>query len=260
MSAVQAGALEVARGVGEQHAVGREREVAHPGLRGQRRRRASAGRGGAAARRRSGAADPRRARRTGRRACADLLERQHVLARQPEVLVLRHAVVAAQVAAVGDRQPQAAAAAGRACRGRACSEIIASQPAAYNGAAPTPRRRPMRTLRLALGLALADERGVAGAGPWRRRRAAAAAAAQSAGRHAAHHGAQDRGGRRGREAEGLLAADGRSDLQLRRARLPGVRDVELPRDPARRRTASPSRRASPAFRRRSWRRGATASR
>ena len=37
---------------------------------------------------------------------ADLLEVQHVLARQPHVLLLRHAVLAAQVAAVGDRQPQ----------------------------------------------------------------------------------------------------------------------------------------------------------
>ena len=39
---------------------------------------------------------------------ADLLEVQHVLARQPDVVVLRHAVFAAQVAAVGDRQPQVA--------------------------------------------------------------------------------------------------------------------------------------------------------
>ena len=38
----------------------------------------------------------------------DLLEREHVLARQPEVLVLRHAVVAPQVAAVGHRQAETA--------------------------------------------------------------------------------------------------------------------------------------------------------
>ena len=38
----------------------------------------------------------------------DLLEMQHVLARQPDVLVLRHAVLAADVAPVGDRQPQIA--------------------------------------------------------------------------------------------------------------------------------------------------------
>src|SRR5581483_8041579 len=37
---------------------------------------------------------------------ADLLEVQHVLARQPRVVVLRHAVFAAEVAAVGDRQAQ----------------------------------------------------------------------------------------------------------------------------------------------------------
>ena len=39
---------------------------------------------------------------------ARLLEVQHVLARQPDVVVLRHAVFAAQVAAIGDRQPQVA--------------------------------------------------------------------------------------------------------------------------------------------------------
>ena len=39
---------------------------------------------------------------------ADLLEVQDVLARQPGVVLLRHAVRAAQVAAVGDRQPQVA--------------------------------------------------------------------------------------------------------------------------------------------------------
>jgi hypothetical protein len=37
---------------------------------------------------------------------ADFLEVQQVLARQPDVFVFRHAVGAAQVAAVGDRQAQ----------------------------------------------------------------------------------------------------------------------------------------------------------
>ena len=37
---------------------------------------------------------------------ADLLEREDVLPGQPDVLLLRHAVVAAQVAAVGDGEPQ----------------------------------------------------------------------------------------------------------------------------------------------------------
>ena len=37
---------------------------------------------------------------------ADFLEVQHVLAGQPHVVLLRHAVFAAEVAAVGDRQPQ----------------------------------------------------------------------------------------------------------------------------------------------------------
>jgi hypothetical protein len=36
----------------------------------------------------------------------DLLELQDVLARQPEVVLLRHAVLAAKIAAIGDREPQ----------------------------------------------------------------------------------------------------------------------------------------------------------
>ncbi len=40
--------------------------------------------------------------------CARLLEVQDVFARQPDVVVLRHAVLAAKIAAVGDRQPQIA--------------------------------------------------------------------------------------------------------------------------------------------------------
>ena len=38
--------------------------------------------------------------------CADLLEREDVLARQPDVLLLRHAVLAAQVAPVGHRDAE----------------------------------------------------------------------------------------------------------------------------------------------------------
>jgi hypothetical protein len=36
----------------------------------------------------------------------DLLEVEDVFARQPEVVRLRHAVLASEVAAIGDRQPQ----------------------------------------------------------------------------------------------------------------------------------------------------------
>src|SRR5439155_19826026 len=39
---------------------------------------------------------------------ADLLEMQQVLAREPGVVFLRHAVLAAQVASIGDRQPKVA--------------------------------------------------------------------------------------------------------------------------------------------------------
>ena len=46
-----------------------------------------------------------RARKTSTSA-AHLLELQQVLPRQPDVLRFRHAVAAAEIAAVGDRQPQ----------------------------------------------------------------------------------------------------------------------------------------------------------
>ena len=49
-------------------------------------------------------AEPRRDRREAH----EFLEVQHVLSREPDVLLLRHAVAAAQVAAVGDREAQAA--------------------------------------------------------------------------------------------------------------------------------------------------------
>ena len=55
-------------------------------------------------------------------------------------------------------------------------------------------------------------------------------------------------------------ADGRHGLQLRRARLSGVRDAEVPHRHPRDRTASPSTTASPAFRRPGWRTGDRASR
>ncbi len=63
-----------------------------------------------------GAAGRRRARANRSDRAGDLLEVEDVLAGQPEVLLLRHAVVAAQVAAVGDREPEAPQRSARACR------------------------------------------------------------------------------------------------------------------------------------------------
>ena len=53
------------------------------------------------------------------------------------------------------------------------------------------------------------------------------------------------------------AADGRPGLQLRRARVPGIRDVEVPDRRFSRRTASRSSAATPAFRPRGWPPGAS---
>ena len=94
--------------IGEQDAVGRQREVVQRRLAGQHAAPASA-----RSRRSSGSppvsrmlVDAERHEDVDER--ADLLEVEHVLARQPDVLLLRHAVLAAQVAAVGDRQAQVA--------------------------------------------------------------------------------------------------------------------------------------------------------
>ena len=109
MSRRRPAALQRVDLIGEQHAVGGQREVASgpacaASIAHQRRR----GRGAAAARRRSAGPCPRRAPRKTSTSALDLLEVQEVLARQPDVVVLRHAVLAAQVAAVGDREPQVA--------------------------------------------------------------------------------------------------------------------------------------------------------
>ena len=103
----EAGRLERVDLIGEQHAVRGEREIVEPGFAASIR--TSDGR----SRRSSGSPPVRRtlstpSERKTSTSALDLLEVQHVLARQPDVVVLRHAVFAAQVAAVGDRQPQVA--------------------------------------------------------------------------------------------------------------------------------------------------------
>ena len=115
-----------------------------PWRRGQQLRPASAGRGAAAARRRSAGPCRRRASRRRPRACSISSKRQHVLARQPDVVLLRHAVLAAQVAAVGDRQAQAAQRASRNDRGR---HRISSSMTSF--AILLPHREPPRNLRAA---------------------------------------------------------------------------------------------------------------
>ena len=94
--------------VGQQHAVGRQGEVGEQGVGGEQARRVRAGCGAAAARRPSAGPCPRRALWNTRDERADLLERQQVFARQPGVFGFRHAVLAAEVAPVGDRDAEAA--------------------------------------------------------------------------------------------------------------------------------------------------------
>jgi hypothetical protein len=103
---MKAGRLEIGGLRLEQYAVGREREVPQPGSGRQlphEHRDVTAEQRLAA--RQPDPIDPHFPEELDEP--ANLFKRQDVLARQPEVLVLRHAVVAAQVAPVGDRQPEA---------------------------------------------------------------------------------------------------------------------------------------------------------
>ena len=93
--------------LGEQDAVGREREVVETGLGGQHAHQ----RGKVAPQQRLAAGEPHPIDAEGEEHVderRDLLEVQHVFARQPVVVVLGHAVRAAQVAPVGDRQAEVA--------------------------------------------------------------------------------------------------------------------------------------------------------
>ena len=104
--AMEAGGSERVGLIGEQNAVGREREVGEAGLPGEHADQARQ----LAAQQRlaAGEADLVDAERRGTRrpARAISLEVEQILARQPGVVLLRHAVLAAEIAAIGDRQPQ----------------------------------------------------------------------------------------------------------------------------------------------------------
>ena len=116
----------------EQHAVGRQRQIGDGRPRRQHARRAR-GR----SRRSSGsppvsahAIDAERGERVGDD--GDLLEVEDALARQPGVVGLRHAVLAAQVAAVGHRDAQAA---------QRPVEAVEDHPGIIASERPVPRRR-----------------------------------------------------------------------------------------------------------------------
>ena len=104
--AVQAGAPRDRARRREQHGVGGHREIANRRLAGRAARPAPADRGGAAVHRRSGGPCRRRAATKLIDQPLDFLELQDVFARQPEVVLLGHAVLAAKIAAIGDREPQ----------------------------------------------------------------------------------------------------------------------------------------------------------
>src|SRR3989454_1097145 len=103
--AVEPRFLERARQLGEQHAVGRDREVAQARLGGEEadeaRQVASQER---LAARETDFVHPEIHEDVGER--ADLFEVEDLLAREPDVVLLGHAVLAAQVASVGDRDAE----------------------------------------------------------------------------------------------------------------------------------------------------------
>ena len=105
--ASKAGRLQRINLIREQHAICGEREIVQAGLcrdHPHERRQVAAQQRLAA-----GQADLVHAEReedVDER--ARLLEMQDVLARQPDVVVLRHAVFATEVAPIGDREPQVA--------------------------------------------------------------------------------------------------------------------------------------------------------
>src|SRR5262249_59635454 len=92
---------------GEKEAGGGEREVVDPGPAGEERHEA----GEVAPQERLAAGETEAVdaeRREDGDERVDLLEGEQVLALEPDVLLLRHAVLAAEVAAVGDREAQVA--------------------------------------------------------------------------------------------------------------------------------------------------------
>ena len=105
--AMKARVLQRLRVVGQEHAVGRHGEIADARTRRQPRHQV----GHVAAEQRLAAGEPHLVHAQIEEHVhepLDLLEVQDVLARQPHVVLLRHAVAAPEVAPVGDRQPEVA--------------------------------------------------------------------------------------------------------------------------------------------------------
>ena len=101
------GVFERVNVIGEQDTVGRQREIVDAAFRRQQAHES----GKVPPQQRLAAGEPHlvdaeRDEDVDQR--TDFLEMQQILARQPDVLVLRHAVLAADIAPVGDRQPQIA--------------------------------------------------------------------------------------------------------------------------------------------------------
>src|SRR2546427_12661076 len=97
--------LERLRVLGEQHAVGRDREVTQPRLRGEEADEARQ----VAPQERLASREADLVHSEGHEDVderADLLEVEDLLARKPDVLLLGHAVLAAQIASVGDRDAE----------------------------------------------------------------------------------------------------------------------------------------------------------
>ena len=126
----------------EQHAVGRERDIADRGTRGQQADQ----RGEIAAEQRLAAREPHAIHaERGEDVCEqrDLLEIEDAGARQPGVFRLRHAVVAPQIAAIRDGDPEAAERPIEAIVDH--SSYYRSGTAAFSGATPAHRQssRPL---------------------------------------------------------------------------------------------------------------------
>jgi len=105
--AVESGGAQGGRLRAEQHAVGRQREIRDRRAAGKRRDE----HGEVAPQERLAASDSDTIDAEGRKRIdngANFLEGQQIFARQPHVVLLRHAVLASEVAAVRNRQAHAA--------------------------------------------------------------------------------------------------------------------------------------------------------
>ena len=202
--ALQPGVLQRLRLAREQRAVGGQREVERRAVGraqlGQHRRPAPRGSCAAAARRRSGGSCARRARRTARavRVISSKLS-SDACGRNAVVLVehfLRHAVAAAEVAAVGHRDAQVAQRPAEACR--------RSRPVGACGCGRNARHRARRSAWSASGMTFAAIAAIvprAGRAQRARRRHRCVGAT----RPVARHGAASAPARRGAAAVGVPA-------------------------------------------------------